>query len=67
MLPTDIPVPTGRPELPAGQREWGTLEFVGYLMFLAGLGLNLASAALGGTAMAAGILAFLVGRLRVRR
>ena len=63
-LYTDVPVPKGRPELPAGQREWGTLEFVGYLMFLAGIGLNLANAAIGGTAVAAGILAFLVGRFR---
>lgn len=65
MMPdTDVLIPKRRPELPAGQREWGTLEFVGYLIFLAGIGLNLANAALGGAAMAAGILAFLVGRFR---
>ena len=67
MLDTDAPIPKPRPELPAGQREWGTLEFVGYLVFLVGIGLNLASAAIGGTAVAAGILVFLVGRFRVKR
>jgi len=53
-----------RPNVPQAKREWGTLEFVGYLLFLAGIGLNLVSAALGGAAVAAGILVFLVGRFR---